>query len=153
MRTATARDSYANERTQNAAPVRVVKAKRGARARSRYVRAVTVYTVALALLMAGTVFSRMKLSETKANINKYSAALTELESENAYLSYQLESLVSLKNAEEYAVGTLGLVKLDSSRIEYVNLQDENVIEGGENDAPLSETVRAWADSVIELLDG
>ncbi len=152
MKTATAR-VIREERTERISPVRVVKPDRAARAQRAFKRKVTAMTVVLALLMAGTVYSRLVLSETKSKINSCTGELTELESENAYLSYKLESLVSLKNAEEYAVGTLGLVKLDKSRVEYVNLQKENVIEGSQNDAPLCETLREWLDSVIDSLDG
>ena len=152
MKTATAR-AIREERIERTAPVRVVKPDRAARELRAFKRRVTAMTVVLALLMAGTVYSRLVLSETKSDINACASELTELESENAYLSYKLESLVSLKNAEEYAVDTLGLVKLDKSRVEYVNLQKENVIEGSQNEAPLGETLREWFDSVIDSLDG
>ena len=48
-----------------------------------------------------------------------------------YRAYSTRSvsflLVSLKSAEEYAQNVLGLIKMDSAQIEYVNLEKENKI--------------------------
>ncbi|MEG2524480.1 MAG: hypothetical protein RSB03_02665, partial [Oscillospiraceae bacterium] len=136
MSTAVALDKYMAQE-ENRVPVRVVKTKKALRARRRFATKLALCLVALTLLMAGTVYSRLVLTETKARINDNIGYLTELESKNAYLSYQLESLVSLKNAEDYAVGTLGLVKLDSRRIEYVSVKSENAIEANDETTPLS----------------
>ena len=83
--------------------------------------------VMVVALMIGTVYSRAELNETRSDINSLQADLTELESQNAYLNYCLESSVSLKFAEDYAAAELGLIRVDSSRINYVNLQDGNRI--------------------------
>ena len=86
--------------------------------------ALTVVMIALAVY---TVYSNMLLTKTKALITRSSAELVELQSENVYLDYQIESMVSLKNAEEYAANELGLIKLDTAQIEYVNLEGQNRI--------------------------
>ncbi len=137
---------------QTEKPVRVVKPRKSNKENRRFMTKLTVYLVAIVLLMAATVMSRMQLTETKSDINSYTSDLTELQSENAYLNYKLESLVSLKNAENYAVNELGLVKMDSSRIEYVNLQNENeiVTDGGES---LSEKFDVFLNSVITFFGG
>ena len=51
----------------------------------------------------------------------------ELQSENKYLNFRLESYVTLDEAEAIAEDRLGLVKVNSSQIEYINLSKENVI--------------------------
>ncbi|MDO4567248.1 MAG: hypothetical protein Q4B42_07945 [Oscillospiraceae bacterium] len=135
------------------AELRVVETSRAVKENRRFRAKFTFLSIALVVLMAGTVYSNLVLSETKADINRANSELTELESRNAYLSYELESMVSLKNAEEYAVNTLGLVKLDSSRIEYVNLQDENVIEGGQDSRSFAQAVKEYFDSCIDWLAG
>ncbi len=78
-------------------------------------------------LMTATVYSSMELSEIKNNIITRENTLTELQSEYAYLNFQLESQISLRSAEEYAETTLGLIKINASQVEYVNLQHENTI--------------------------
>ncbi|MEA4911147.1 MAG: hypothetical protein VB092_00845 [Oscillospiraceae bacterium] len=109
--------------------------------------------LAVFLLMCATVYSRMMLTETTARINSSTQTLKTLQSENAYLSYQLESTVSLKNAEEYAINELGLVKLGSGQIEYVNLQQEDVIVKNDTTADLSQSMRGLLNSVIEFFGG
>jgi len=105
---------------------------------------------ALSLLMAGTVYSRLQLTQVRQQTIAANQKLTEVTSENAYLDYELESMVSLGNAEKYARDELGLVKLETSQIEYVTLNDENKIETGE-DTPsgLSE----WIDRILDFLFG
>ena len=129
MRTSTAYDfDRSISRAEEERRLEIIRThNRRIREKRAFIAKLTTLFCVMILLMAGTVYSRLVLTETRARINSRASDLTELQSENAYLSYQLESLVSLKNAEEYAVSELGLVKLDSSRIEYVNLQSENEI--------------------------
>lgn len=109
--------------------------------------------LAVFVLMCATVYSRMTLTETTARINSCTQTLKSLESENAYLSYQLESTVSLKNAEEYAINELGLVKLGSGQIEYVNLQQDDVIVKNDAAPDLSQSMRSFLNGVIEFFGG
>ena len=154
MRTSTAYDLSAfAPAPQTEKPVRVVKPRRAApREERKFLTKLSIYIVAIVLLMAATVMSRMKLTETMSDISSRTSELTELQSANAYLNYKLESLVSLKNAENYAINELGLVKMDSSRIEYVNLQNENeiVTDGGET---AGEKFDTFLDSVITFFGG
>ena len=154
MRTSTAYDFSAfAPAPETEKRVRVVKAKKSHKKEDRrFLAKLTVYLLAIVLLMTATVMSRMKLTETKSDINSYASDLTELQSENAYLNYKLESLVSLKNAENYAEDELGLVKMDTSRVEYVNLQDENAIVTNESES-IGEKLDAFVNSVIEFLGG
>ena len=83
-------------------------------------------SVAVITLAVYTVYSNMLLTNVKSQITNRSSELVEIQSENIYLDYQIESLVSLRTAEEYAQ-SLGLIKIDSAQIEYVNLEKENKI--------------------------
>ncbi len=153
MRTSTAYDLSAfAPAPQTQKPVRLARPAKSNREKRRFLSKMAGYLFAIVLLMTATVMSRMQLTEIKADINSSNSELTELQSENAYLNYKLESLVSLKNAENYAINELGLVKMDSSRIEYVNLQDENQIitETGET---LGEKFDAFVNAVIEFFGG
>ena len=59
--------------------------------------------------------------------------ITELESEKAYLDFTLESRMSLNEIENYAVNVLGMVKMDSTQVEYIEIESENKVEfSGEN---------------------
>lgn len=155
MRTSEAYDlEQFSPQTSSQVRVRVVKTqKTKEQLQKAFTAKCTVYFIVIMLLMSLTVYSRLGLSETKANINNRSETLKELQSENVYLTYQLESKVSLKNAEEYAVNTLGLVKLGSGQIEYVNLQNEDVIEKDESSFSFSEGLGSYLSVVIEFLGG
>ena len=155
MRTSTAYDynrSISREEEQRRLEI-VRSNNRRIREKRAYIAKLTALVCVMATLMIATVYSRLVLTETKADINSLTSDLTELESENAYLSYQLESLVSLKNAEDYAVSELGLVKLDSSRIEYVNLQDQNEISANENATTFGEDLETFFNTVIDSFAG
>ncbi len=102
------------------------------------------------LLMFVTVNSRTELNETTADIQRKSGELVDLQSEYIYLNYQLESLVSLRTAEEYAKNELGLIKLDQSQIEYVNLQDSNSIETSDKVSGFMPFARYLFSAVIEM---
>ncbi len=121
---------------QDRPKVRVVdnpKRKKGVRA---YRVRLTFLCTFLLVLMTMTVYNNMLLTETQAKVNAQQEELTRLESEYTYLNWQMDSRVSLKNAEEYAETELGLVKMSMSQVEYLNLNSDNqIIEGdlsGEN---------------------
>ena len=68
------------------------------------------------------------ITQTTNEIAKTQKAITELESEKAYLEFTLESRMSLNEIEDYAVNVLGMVKMDSSQVEYVEIESENKTE-------------------------
>ena len=83
--------------------------------------------VTLTVLSVYTVYCNMLLTKTKNAIETKTSELTELQSQNVYLDYEIESMVSFENAGEYAEDVLGLVKFSTAQIEYVNLEKENKI--------------------------
>ena len=96
--------------------------------RIRFLRARCIFmSIILVGLMVFTVYSHMKLNEVKATIETSKNTLVELQSENEYLNFRLESYVTLDEAEAIAEDKLGLVKVNSSQIEYINLSKENMI--------------------------
>lgn len=128
----------------------VTTKKKNSRNKKAFKVKFVAYMVVLAVLMAGTVYSRFQLTEVKSSINTNTTALTALQSENAYLSYELESMVSLRNAEDYAENELGLVRVDSSQIEYVSLCGGNMIETEEK---TENPFVSFFNLVIEFLFG
>lgn len=153
MKTSTAYDlsqfAPVTKREPRVQVVRTNKKKKNSK-RSFKIKAI-VYLLVLSLLMSGTVFSRLQLTELQGAVNKQAKELTEIESENTYLSYQLDSLVSLRNAEDYAVNELGLVKMDSNQIEYVSLRHANTIES--NQTKTGNSFLSFINLVIEFFGG
>ena len=108
-------------------------------------------SVAVITLAVYTVYSNLQLTKVKAQITNKSAELVEIQSENIYLDYQIESFISYKSAEKYAQNELGLIKINSAQVEYVNLEDKNMIvteEPVKNDRSMFAflaTVMEWVD--------
>jgi len=110
-------------------PVTVVKAApnvRTAEDRKFFVQLLAL-SIAVITLAVYTVYSNLQLTKVKAQITNRSSELVEIQSENIYLDYQIESFISYKSAEKYAQDELGLIKVNSAQVEYVNLEDKNVI--------------------------
>ena len=110
----------------------------------------TLLAVSVILLMVMTVNSRTELNETMNSIQRSTSDLTDLQSEYIYLNYELESLVSLKNAEEFAENELGLIKLGQSQVEYVSLQSGNTIETAEKAEGVVPFAKYLFSAIIEM---
>ena len=109
--------------------VRIRTAEKPARAAVRgiYRGRIIVCMTALFITMSLTVYNSMLLTEARAMSVSRTDELRRLESEYSYLNWQLEDMVSLKNAADYAENELGLVKISASQIEYINLYSSNEI--------------------------
>ena len=93
---------------------------------------VNVMSIAVILsLIIGVIWTNAEITKTTTGIAAAQNAIIEAESEKTYLEFTLESRMSLNEIEDYAVGVLGMVKMDSSQIEYVEIETENKVEWGE----------------------
>jgi len=96
------------------------------------------------------VYSSMMLTKTKALIERKSNELVEIQSENAYLDYQIENVVSTRAVEEYAENELGLIKFSSAQIEYVNLENSNMIVTEENDSVADFDMTTFLSTIMAI---
>ena len=88
-----------------------------------------ILSVAIALsLTIGVISTNASITTYTNQIAAKRDNIVQLESEQAYLDFSLESRMSLASIEDYAVNTLGLVKMESSQTKYVELESENKIE-------------------------
>ena len=100
----------------------------------RFKTVLNVLSIALALSMAiGIIYTNSQITEVTTDIAQAQRDISELESEKTYLEFTLESRMSLNEIEDYAVGVLGMVKMDSTQVEYIEIESENKVEfSGEN---------------------
>lgn len=86
-----------------------------------------ILTISLVLLvlMSALLYGRMKVDELDRQIQNTKSELSVAQSENVRLNMKLDSMISLKNVEEYAQTNLGMVKMESHQIEYIDLSGEN----------------------------
>ncbi len=74
------------------------------------------------------IYSQVVLTELTSKVNETENAIVELQTEYVRLQGELEASTSIKTLEEAAETKLGLTKIDSSQVEYVNLTGEDEIK-------------------------
>lgn len=96
------------------------------KARVRCVRAVVVLTVLSALFMT-YIYAFCQCDSIDRKITALTTVYNMVCGENTELEMKLSNMVSLEQIEKVAVEQLGLVKLNSSDIEFVRLEAENKV--------------------------
>lgn len=78
------------------------------------------------------IYCNVRLDETTREITKIEEKLAVEKSEAVRLQMSIDSIVSVKNVDEYAENVLGMMKLEPGRESYINLSkgDEVVVSGG-----------------------
>ncbi len=99
------------------------------------------------------IYNQVIVSELSDQVSEANASLTTLESENTRLAAELAANSSYRALEEYATYQLGLSKLESSQIIYIDMEQSDRIEITENgkDQTGAEKIFAAADGVMEYL--
>lgn len=82
-------------------------------------------SLVLLAMMSALLYGRMKVDELDRQIQSKKTELSVAQSENIRLNMKLDSLISLKNVEEYAQNNLGMVKMESHQIEYIDMSGED----------------------------
>ena len=109
---------------------------------------------ALAFVLLGTVI--YSLDRRNTMYSKVSALNTELElaeAENVRLQSELESKMSAKNVDDYAENVLGMKKIDSSQIKYIEIQTDDVVNIPKQDEGVLAKVREIFDRCVEYFRG
>ena len=108
--------------------------------------------IIVGLLLCAMIYGKVQISGLCAEQTRLQNELTELEDNNTSLESELAQKTSMTKVEEYARNELGLVKLDKSQIEYVEVNNEavaNVIE--HKDRSVFVRIKNWFVSVLEYI--
>ena len=81
--------------------------------------------VLMLTLFSAVLYGRFKVDELDREISNINTEITAAQSENVRLNMQIDSVISLKNVEDYAQTQLGMVKMESHQIEYIDLSGED----------------------------
>lgn len=81
----------------------------------------------LAVTSAYILFCQMQLTQITAQVSEQSDKLDELAAENVSLTTKKVNSMNLDEVEEYAANELGMVKIDNSQIEYVELTNPDSV--------------------------
>lgn len=113
-----------------------------------------VFISVLAAVMLGAVI--LSLDKRNTMYSQVSALKEQLEitqAENVRLQTELESKISAKNVADYAENVLGMKKIDSSQIKYIQIQTDDVVSIPEQDEGLMLKIKKFFDRCVEYFRG
>ena len=114
-----------------------------------------VFIVALSALLVFfcVIYGKVETNRMYRQISDANQKLDEAQSENVRLQSELESKMTLKNVEDYAVNVLGLQKLDNSQIKYVQTQTDDIVEIPEESKSIFVRAKEKVESILEYIFG
>lgn len=113
-----------------------------------------VFIAVLAAALLGTVIYSLDRRNTMySKVAVLNEELTYAEAENVRLQAELESKISAKNVEDYAENVLGMTKIDSSQIKYIEIQTDDVVNIPEQDDGLIAKIKKFFDRCVEYFRG
>lgn len=95
------------------------------------------------------IYSQVVLTELTSEVSFYENQLTELDTEYVRLQGELEATTSIKTLEKAAETKLGLAKIDSSQVEYVNLTGTDEISVARTGGKY--LVKQYWDNFVEFI--
>ncbi len=103
------------------------------------------------LIAVATVSHSAQMTELKGLVEEKQTALAQLDSEYVSLNAQKENAVDLNEVEDYAKNVLGLVKMDRSQEEYLELQKTDQVEVNEASSGVDKLVSSFVKSFNAIL--
>lgn len=117
-------------------------------------RNVILSVLAAAGVCAYILYCQMQLTHLTAEVSKQSDTLTEMQAENVSLTTKKMNSMDMDEVEQHAVDDLGMVKMDNSQIEYVELSRPDVVTVSGSGHSLSSAISGlteWFSSVVEYI--
>ena len=104
---------------------------------------------AMLALIIGVISTNAAITTYTTKIADENEKIILLESEKSYLEFTLESRMTLDEIEDYAISTLGMVKMDTAQKKYVELESENRIVV--NDSKVKERLNEAIQPIMSYL--
>lgn len=105
--------------------------------------------IALCLAM---IFSQMQLTKLTDQISKKELELSDLGSQYVALKTKQEQTLNLNYVENYAQNVLGMVKMDASQIEYVEMSSPDLVEVNDEGTSVEDAVAGLVRSFTAVLE-
>ena len=103
--------------------------------------------------LAAIVLNHATLTETTAEVSRLEKQLDQLKDEKILLDIHMDEKTNFKSVEELAEEELGMIKIQSYQIEYINISQDNKIEVLKEQNPnVISVLIAWTDWVLEYFD-
>ncbi|MDE5792067.1 MAG: hypothetical protein K2G88_02125 [Oscillospiraceae bacterium] len=104
-------------------------------------------------LLAAVIFSNVQQLQVTSDITQKQQEYSDLQSENVRMKSELAGKTSNKNVQEYAENVLGMHALNSSQVEYMQIQKNDVVEIPESDQNVFVKIKNWFDDFVAYLQG
>lgn len=114
---------------------------------------ILITAVMAVLVLSLVVYPKVQQATVMSDINKLNDQVMILESENVRMQTAIESKSALKAVEDYAVDVLGMQKLDKSQIEYLSIENGNVIDIPEENENFFVKIKHSFEDFLEYLRG
>ena len=122
-------------------------------ARSGSVMQIILISILAAIILGSVIYSldrRNTMYNKVASLNK---ELNSVEAENVRLQSELDSEVSAKNVEDYAVNVLKMQQLDDSQMKYIKIQTGDVVTIPKQDEGFTAKINNFFDNCVEYFRG
>ena len=99
-------------------------------------------------------YCQMQLTQLTAEVSKQSDNLSEMQAENVSLTTKKMNSMDMTEVEQHAVNDLGMVKMDNSQIEYVELTRPDAVTVAHSEHSLENVVSGlteWFSSIVEYI--
>lgn len=106
----------------------------------------------LAVAAVYILFCQMQLTQLTAEVSAQTDRLDELTAESVSLSSKQAHSMDMTQVEEYAVQNLGMVKMDSSQIEYIELVNPDSVTVAESGVSLDALFAGLARSFSAVVE-
>ncbi len=129
------------------------KRQRRLASRRRIMRRLTIAAfICLTIIVAGTtVFYSIQRTKLSDEVEQKKEQLAQLNSEYVSLNAKKDSVVDLDYVEQYAENVLGLVKLDRSQQEYLELEKTDQVEVYEGSNGVTKLVSNFVKSFNAIM--
>ena len=104
-------------------------------------------------LLAAVILSNVQQLQLTSEITAKQKEYTDLQSENVRMQSEIAGRTSNKNVQEYSEEVLGMRTIDSSQIEYVQIQTSDVVEIPEEEQNVFVKIKIQFDNLVAYLRG
>lgn len=114
---------------------------------------IILVSVLAAILLGSVIYSLDRRNTVYNTVASKTNELNLIEAENVRLLSELESRMTAKNVEDYAENVLGMQKIDSSQIEYIKIQTDDVVNIPEPEESVIKKIKNLFDKCVEYFRG
>ena len=116
-----------------------------------HILAMVAVCVLAVVLSVSTVVYHVQMTTLRDTVDQKKEQLAQLDSEYISLKAKKENAIDLSYVEEYAENKLGLVKMDRSQEEYLELQKTDQVEVNEASSGVDKLVSSFVKSFNAIL--